>query len=58
MTHYHERLEAGEFAAPEKAPDDLDAMTKAQLHAEASRRGIDVSESWSKAEIREAIEAG
>jgi len=35
--------------------DPLDAMTKAQLLDEAAARGVDVDESMTKAEIREAI---
>ena len=53
MTRYRDKQEAGEFAAPAK---DLGGLTKAELQAEAARRGIDVAASWSKDEIRQAIE--
>ena len=41
-----------------QAPKGLAAMSKPELLAEAGARGLDVSESNTKAEIREAIEAG
>jgi hypothetical protein len=37
---------------------DLDAMTKAELQALAAQRGVDVDESMTKAEMREALEGG
>jgi hypothetical protein len=37
---------------------DLDAMTKAQLLELTAERGVDVDESMTKAEIREALEGG
>jgi hypothetical protein len=43
---------------PEEEASALDEMTKAELIAEASRRGIDVHETWTKAEIREELEEG
>ena len=56
MTRYRERQEAGEFAPP---ADELalDSMTKAELLAEAKRRGVEVAESSTKAEIQAALEA-
>ena len=39
-------------------PDALDSMTKDQLLAEADRRGVEVERTATKAEIREALEAG
>jgi hypothetical protein len=40
----------------EDQPAGLDSMTKAELIEEASNRGVDVHESATKAEIREALE--
>jgi hypothetical protein len=40
----------------EEGPAGLDAMTKAELIEEASKRGVDVHESATKAEIKEALE--
>jgi hypothetical protein len=51
--------EEGEGGSPEQqssAQPGLDEMTKAELIEEASNRGIDVHESATKAEIREALE--
>ena len=42
-------------APVEPEAKDLDDMTKAELLDEAGRRGIDVDEQMTKAEIREAI---
>ncbi len=36
--------------------DDLDSLTKDELLDVADERGVEVKESWTKAEIREAIE--
>jgi hypothetical protein len=43
---------------PQAEEPDLDAMTKAQLQELAAERGVDVDDSMTKAEIREALEAG
>jgi hypothetical protein len=49
----------GSAAAPEpEAESEFDAMTKDELLDEAYARGIDVPSGATKAEIREAIEAG
>ena len=48
---------ASEQTAGEAPAVDLDAMTKAELLAEAQRLGVDVSESSTKAEIIETITA-
>ncbi|MBO0743668.1 MAG: hypothetical protein J2P43_01520 [Candidatus Dormibacteraeota bacterium] len=49
----------GEAVTPEPAPavvdDGLDAMTKDQLIAEASERGVDVNAAMTKDEIKAAI---
>lgn len=44
-------------AAREDA-NELDAMTKAQLHAYANESGVQVTDDMTKAEMREAIERG
>jgi len=41
-----------------EATDPLDDMTKDELIAEASARGIDVNQAMTKAEIRAAIDSG
>ena len=43
--------------APEQAETDLSAMTKAELLEYAQEHGVEVYESWTKAEIIAAIEA-
>lgn len=43
--------------APESAEKALDDMTKAELLAYAQENGVEVYESWTKAEIIAAIEA-
>jgi hypothetical protein len=58
MTRYHERLEAGDFQAPEAPPNerDLEQLTKAELEELAAARGIERPEGgWTKATIREAL---
>jgi hypothetical protein len=55
MTHYRDRLEAGEFDPP-KTADDLDAMTKAELIEHAKSVGVEVSETATKGDVRKAIE--
>jgi hypothetical protein len=47
-----EPVEPGE----EPEAEDLGSMTKAELLEVASARGIEVDETWTKAEIREEIE--
>ena len=42
---------------PPDGDGGLDAMTKDELVEEAGRRGVDTKADWTKAEIREAIEA-
>jgi hypothetical protein len=55
MTHYRDRLEAGEFAAE---ADPLDAMTKAELLAYAQQIGASpANNDMTKAELRAAVEA-
>lgn len=40
------------------AADPLDDMTKSQLLEEAQERGVEADESMTKAEIKDAIQAG
>jgi len=70
MTQYGDRLRAGDFDPPgghelrprtfrdeaEASASGLEGMTKADLLAYAQANGIDVSESMTKAEVRQAIE--
>jgi hypothetical protein len=41
---------------PPEGEDELDAMTKDQLVDYAAANGVEVSASWTKAEIRAAID--
>ena len=66
MTHYRDRLEAGEFAPPDAAAAtatgaelaDLDDMSKAQLLAHAQSLGVSpANNTMSKDELRAGIES-
>jgi hypothetical protein len=46
-----------EGAPPEEGGDPLDSMTKAELVAEADRRGVTIDPSATKAEILAALKA-
>ena len=50
--------DGGSVADPQTAADPLDDMTKDELIDVAADRGISVSGTMTKAEIRDAIEAG
>jgi len=47
-----------ETAAPSGESDGLDSMTKAELHAEAKKRGITVETDANKAALLAALRAG
>lgn len=50
--------EGGSGAERDAGGDPLDAMTKDELLAEAEARGVTANSGMTKAEIREAIDAG
>jgi hypothetical protein len=43
---------------PPEPPPELDAMTKDELLAEATERGLNVNATMTKAEIRQVIDQG
>jgi hypothetical protein len=43
------------YVAASSGGSSLEAMTKAELIDEATRRGVDVAASWTKAEIIDAL---
>lgn len=52
-----EDVSASNDSALQEAETDIHKMTKAELITEANSRGVEVSDSMTKAEIIEAIEA-
>ena len=58
MTPHRDRLLAGDYEGAGATAPDLASMTKAELLEHAQQLGLDVSDAMTKAEIRDAIDAG